>query len=516
MDEDLCFTAIGDISQRLKAKSLSPVELTQAYLRRARDHNPQLHAYIRLFDEPALQAARAAESEIAAGHWRGPLHGIPVALKDNFASTEGPTSCHSALLEQHHPREDAHVVTLLRRAGAIILGKTSMWEFATTSDTSGPRWPAARNPWNLEHSPSGSSSGSAVAVAAGLCAAALGTDTGGSIRNPAAWCGVAGYKPTYGLVSRSGVFPLAFSVDHVGPLGRTVADCTLIMEALASHDPQDPSSSSIPMQPALSGAFPFAGLRIGVVANFLELPGTDRGVLTAITRAVQALTAHGAIRRDVVLPPPQSYRDIALPIVLSEAYAVHRSLLARWPECYGVGARKRILKGSEICAADYINAQRDRARMVRQMSEIMRDVDLLLMPTALVDACPFGDDFIGDQDVFLTRPFNLTGSPAISFRAGFSAAGLPLGLQLVGRPFEDRLVVLAASFLEKIFDDGPRWPGTNRTPPRMESIAPSPRRSTQQLPADFELADAIEASLSRIAVDVEPATVFRVTPAAMC
>ena len=268
---DLHFLTIAQASALIRVKKLSPVELTEACLARVKSLDGRLNSHLLLLEEQALADAAQAEAEIAAGGWKGPLHGIPIGLKDIFNTAGIPTTAHSALFRHHVPTEDAFTVSLLRDAGAVITSKLATWEFAIGGSSFDLPWPPARNPWDVSLDPSGSSSGSAVAVAAGLCLGAMGSDTGGSIRGPAAWCGIAGLKPTYGLLSRRGILPLSFSLDHAGPMCWTSEDCALMLQALACHDPLDPASASVPPAnyPAGIGA-PLSGLRVGVVRHFFE------------------------------------------------------------------------------------------------------------------------------------------------------------------------------------------------------------------------------------------------------
>ena len=341
---------------------------------------------------------------------------------------------------------DAFAVARLRAAGAIVLGKLAMWEFATGGGSLDTPWPPARNPWNTEFSANGSSSGAAVAVAAGMCAAALGTDTGGSLRNPAAWCGVVGMKPTYGLVSRGGVVPLSFSLDHVGPVGWTAPDCAAVLDAIAGYDPADPSSVA---ETIADPAAAFRGLRVGYVAHYLQDgAGVEPEMASAVAASRDVLRDAGAIVSDVRLPALREYQDVGLQIARSEAYAVHEDTLRSNPELYGTMSRRRLLMGAFIPASCYVNAQRDRMRLTSDLREMMRDIDILLLPMARSAARAFGDDVLGASGPFLGRPFNISGTPAASVCAGFSRAGLPLAVQIAGRPFEDKLVLAAGALIE--------------------------------------------------------------------
>jgi aspartyl-tRNA(Asn)/glutamyl-tRNA(Gln) amidotransferase subunit A len=448
---NLCFLTIADASRRIREGSLSPVDLTEAYLERITALNGQLNAYILVLREQALAEAHRAESEIAAGGWKGPLHGIPLGVKDIYNTAGIATTGHSALFRDHVPQEDATTVRLLREAGAVILGKTATWEFAIGGVSFDLPWPPARNPWDTTLDPAGSSSGSGAAMAAGLCAGAMGTDTGGSIRSPAAWNGIAGLKPTYGLVSRRGVLPLSFTLDHAGPMCWTAEDCALMMQVLASHDPLDPGSANpgpIDFIGGLGGDL--KGLRVGVVRHFFEKDApADAVVADAVEDALGLFVRAGATVRDVALAPLETYYDLCALIMGPEAYAIHEQGLTRTPELYGAVARKRIGAGAFVSGADYVNALRLRARLVAEAAHVMRDVDVLVMPTRHTPPEPLGqfDTMLGHK--FYTRPFNVLGLPALSVCSGFTGNGLPLSMQIVGRPFEDALVLKVGSHFEK-------------------------------------------------------------------
>jgi aspartyl-tRNA(Asn)/glutamyl-tRNA(Gln) amidotransferase subunit A len=461
MTDELHFLTIAEASALIRTGKLSPVELTRAFLTRIGALDPKLNSYILVMGDSALAEARNAEAEIAAGKWRGPLHGIPIALKDIYNTAGIATTGHSALYASHVPAEDATTVRLLREAGAIALGKASTWEFAIGGTSFDLPWPPARNPWDLDRDPSGSSSGSGAAVAAGLCMGAMGSDTGGSIRGPAAWCGIAGHKPTYGLLSRRGVLPLSFSLDHAGPMCWTAEDCALMMQVLARHDPLDPASADIAIPDFTAGmGTGLKGVRIGVVRHFFErdVP-VDAEIAAATEQSIVALKELGAHVDDVIVAPFDTYNSIATVISRVEAFAVHQANLVRSPELYGAYGRQRLMAGAFFSGSDYVNAQRHRAKLVAELAVTMRDVDLLVFPTARRTADPIGgNSMTAAAQPFLNRPFNVTGSPAISVCNGFSHAGLPIGFQIGGRPFEDSLVLRAGDALEKVLGTRSRRP----------------------------------------------------------
>ncbi|MGI4858101.1 MAG: amidase [Janthinobacterium lividum] len=463
-DDALPFLTLAEASAAVQSGALSPVRLAQAYLARIAAFDGQLHSFIRVLREPALQAAQDAERDIAAGRSKGPLHGLPIALKDIYNTAGVATTAHSALFLDHIPDEDATTVRLLREAGAVLIGKTATWEFAVGGVSFDLPFPPARNPWNTAYDPAGSSSGSGVAVAAGFCAAALGTDTGGSIRSPSAWNGVAGLKPTYGLVSRHGVLPLSFTLDHAGPMAWTVEDCAMLLNVLAAHDPADPASARQPSRDYVAAlrapdALDLSGLRIGVVRHFFESDSPAEPDVRAATEAALAIfRAQGAQVRDVTMAPLRQYHDLCNLISAAESYAIHAQWLRRTPEKYGAIARDRIASGAFVAASDYVNALRHRARLCADAARLMHDVDLLVCPTR-----PMAAQRLGELDVILgtmtyTRPFNVLGLPALSVCSGFSADGLPLSLQIAGRAFEDARVLKAGHAFERIAGHRARRP----------------------------------------------------------
>ena len=458
---DLHFLTIAQASALIKAQKLSPVELTEAFLARVRQLDTTLNSHLLVLEDQALADAKRAETEIAAGDWKGPLHGIPIGLKDIYNTAGIRTTGHSALFADHIPTEDAFTVSLLRKAGAVITGKLATWEFAIGGSSFDLPWPPARNPWNVALDPSGSSSGSGAAVAAGLCMGAMGSDTGGSIRGPAAWCGIAGHKPTYGLLSRRGILPLSFSLDHAGPMCWTSEDCALMLQVLACHDPMDPGSASVPAIDYTVGlGKTLAGLRVGVVRHFFEKDLlTDPETIAALETSVAALRDLGAIVSEVTLSPFGTYADCGSLISRSEAYAIHQHWLRTSPELYGAFGRHRLMAGAFISAADYINAQRERTRLVAEFLEIMKTVDVVIFPTARCPARPIGEDSMASGfQPFFNRAFNVTGTPALSICNGFSETGLPLSLQIGGRPFEDALVLQVGDALERALATRSRRP----------------------------------------------------------
>ena len=436
---------IGQAAALIERRQLSPVELTDALLARAEALDPQLNAYLMVTADRARAQARDAEAEIAAGRYRGPLHGIPFALKDIFSTAGIRTTGHSRVCAYSIPSQDAACVAKLYEAGGVLLGKLATHEFAHGGPSFDLAWPPARNPWNTGHFTGGSSSGSGAAVAAGLTPAALGTDTGGSIRLPAALCGVAGLKPTYGLVSRRGVYPNSFTFDHAGPMAWTVGDVALLLQAVAGHDPEDPASADRPVPaygPALRDSL--AGVRLGVVRHFHETDiDTDPEVVAAFEEALAVLRSLGAVVEDVRLRPAKQYSDVKITIAESELFNIHAATFRTRPGDFGEDFLGRALGAVLISGSDYMDAQRERRVMLAELRPVWQHFDALVTPTAPAPAPPFGAWRTANfwQKASFTTPWNISGGPALSQCMGFSRSGLPLALQVAGRPFDDAKVL---------------------------------------------------------------------------
>jgi aspartyl-tRNA(Asn)/glutamyl-tRNA(Gln) amidotransferase subunit A len=432
---------LSDAARRIKARELSPLGLTRTYLDRIAAVDDRLRAYVLVTADQALAQAHAAEGEIAAGSWHGPLHGIPIGIKDIYSTAGIRTTCHSRVLLDHVPREDAESVRRLKAAGAVVLGKLATYEFALGGRITDLPFPAARNPWHLEHAPGGSSSGSGAAIAAGLCAGATGSDTGGSIRTPAGNCGISGIKPTYGLVSRRGVFPLSHTLDTCGPMAWTTADCALLLQAMAGHDPADPASVAVTV-PDYHAELqrPLAGLRVGVVRHFYAgRDGATPETIALIEDALRVLGDLGVRLSEVTLPDLMDFHATGRAIILSEAYAVHCARLHRTPELYGQYTRERLRLGALITSEEYYQAQRFRRVLTERTLRAMEGIDLLVTANSYGAAERVGDATIFPyfDKPFLGVPFNLTGQPALAICCGFGANGLPHSLQIVGRAFDD-------------------------------------------------------------------------------
>ena len=448
---DLGFVGLAEAGRLIAQRKLSPVEYLDALLARIARLDPKYHAFIRTTPESARAAAREAEAEIKAGKVRGPLHGVPVGLKDIIDLAGVPTTCHSKVFADHKASADAVVTARLKAAGAVIVGKLSTHEFAIGGPSFDLPWPPAVNPWGGAHFPGGSSSGSGVALAAGMLPAALGTDTGGSVRNPASMCGIVGMKPTYGRVSRRGVFPLAFSLDHVGPMTRDVADNAILLQVLAGHDGQDSGSAdvAVPDYSAEIGQS-LKGLKIGHVRHFYD--GDEQAhpeQIAAADAAAGVLRSLGADVREIRLAPLADYSTCCRVIIAAEAYAIHRQFLSQRPGDYGALARARIAGGAALSAADYIDALRVRGRLTAQTLEAMAGLDAVLTVSSMDPAPPI-DDAEACARVYprqARQPFNVTGQPAIAIPGGFTADGMPLSIQLVGHPWEEaRLYRIAHAY----------------------------------------------------------------------
>lgn len=447
--EEFCFLSIAQLSEQIQKREISPVEATQTYLNRIHALDAKLNSYLTVTAELALQEAQAAEAQIQKGNYRGPLHGVPLAHKDIIATKGVKTTCASKVLRDAIPDYDATTIERLRAAGAVLLGKLNMNEFATVSPSE--YFGRVNNPWNLAHNPGGSSSGSGAAVATGLCAGSLGTDTGGSIRIPAAFCGIVGLKATHGRISLHGVTPLAWSLDHVGPLTRTVKDAALMLQALAGYDALDVDSSETPAADytaQLTGEV--KGLRLGVPSSFFA-EYTDPEAKAAFEAAIEVFAGLGAKIEEVTLPSLENvWSHIALPILNGEANAWHEPYLQKQAEDYGSNVRKFLERGKATSAIDYVRARRAKARFRHDVLTACAGLDALLTPGALIPP-PLHDArsvVINGKEVSLmatlisaTCPFNLTGQPALTVPCGFSVSGLPLALQIVGKPFDEATVL---------------------------------------------------------------------------
>ncbi|MFF0461848.1 amidase [Streptomyces mexicanus] len=432
----------------IRDRQLSPVELVDSVLQRVEQVEPRLHAYVTVTAEHARRAAREAEKDIAAGRHRGPLHGIPMGLKDLIDVADMSTSAGSRVRAGHRAQADSTVAARLAAAGAVLVGKTHTHEFAYGLIT-----PQTRNAWDGDRVAGGSSGGSAVAVAAGTATFALGTDTGGSIRVPAALNGVVGLKPTYGLVPRHGVTSLSWSLDHVGPLTRTVEDAALVLSALAGHDPRDPASLTAPAADYRPGADPdLTGLRVGVPRTYY-FDHVEPEVEAAVRSAVDRLADLGARLVDVEIPMTRYVQATQWGLMVPEATTYHEGTLRTVPDLYQADVRVLLEAGALMPAGDYLRAQRSRTLMRREWARVFQEVDLIAAPTVPVTAVKAGQETItwpdgtveavSDAYVRLSAPANITGIPSLSVPVGHDTAGLPIGMQLLGRPLGEDVLLRA-------------------------------------------------------------------------
>ena len=455
---EICFASAAQLAPMIKSCELSPVEIVEAHLSRIRDTEPVLNSFITVLPDAAMTAARQAERDIRAGRYRGPLHGIPVGLKDLFNTGGVRTTSGSRIYDNYVPSQDCTVAARFREAGAILLGKLNMHQFAYGPTGENPDYGHMHNPWDPDRVSGGSSGGSGSAAAAGQCTITTGSDTGGSIRIPAALCGIVGLKPTYGRVSRHGLTPLAWSMDHPGPMVRTVEDAAITMNVIAGHDPNDVASATLPVPDftaALTGEA--RGLRIGVPRQYMEAP-LDPEVRQAINEALEQMEKMGADVVEVEFPEFDHAAAISTTMLMAEASACFRDLLASDGNRLYEPVRLRLEAGLFISAVDYLRAQQARAVFDRAARRLLEDVDLLAGPTEPVTAPPLlqqqvlaGEHEVGTVAALTqyTRPYNITGFPAISVPCGFSSEGLPIGLQVAGRPFDEETVLRAAHAYEQ-------------------------------------------------------------------
>ena len=447
---------IREAADALRAHRVSAVELASAATARISRLNSKLNAFITVTAEQAREEARQADAELAAGRDRGPLHGIPVAVKDLFATRGVRTTGGSKVYEDYVPAIDAAVVERLRAAGAVMLGKLNMHELAYGITSANPHFGPVRNPWNLEHSPGGSSGGSGAAVAAQMVYAAMGSDTGGSIRIPAAFCGVVGLKPTYGRVSRYGALPLAYSLDHMGPLARSVRDAAMVLNAIAGYDRRDPTSSRHPVVDYIpDDGCSIRRLRIGFPGNFY-FDHLDAGVESSVRGVFARAQSLGAVVKPVRVPDIAALNAIGRIILLAEASAVAEPHLEH-REKFGPDVLALLDQGRLLPATDYINAQRLRRKLSREFDQLWSEVDCLIAPTTPNTAPRIGDATVRlggrDEDVRLAttrlvRGINVPGLPALSIPCGLASSGLPIGIQIIGPAWEEALILRIGAALE--------------------------------------------------------------------
>ena len=467
---ELPFLSALELSDLFKSRQVSPVEATEAYLARIEQVDPSLNSYITVTAEQARAEARQAEAEIAAGNHRGALHGVPVAVKDQFCTDGVLTTGGSSILEEYVPDYDATVMAKLKDAGAVLLGKLNMSEFAMGDAFHHP-YGRPRNPWDLSRNPGTSSSGSGAATAAFLCATSLGEDTAGSIRGPAAFCGLVGIRPTWGLVSRYGMLASTWSMDAAGPISRTVKDCAVTLAAIAGYDSNDAYTRNAPVPDYLDGIDAgVRGLRVGVLSDRVNADGVEPDIRDAVNAAVAHMGELGATVEDVSIPLIAQSAAISTTLIYTDATAVHRKGLEEYPEKYDHNNRVRLLTGALIPAQAHHKASRLRQILRNQILDALSRVDVLALPTSSVQATPIPAEagmakngkeeflaMLGGRRTY-TTPSNMAGVPALSINCGFTSDGLPVGLQLVGRPFDEATLFRVAYAYEQATEWGARRP----------------------------------------------------------
>jgi len=447
--DELHYLSISALGKLYRARELSPVEVTRALLDRIEKYNRRLNAFISVLEESALAQARQAEQDFMQGVERGPLQGIPFSLKDIFDTAGVRTTAGSPHWAKRIPDQTATSARRLLEAGGVLIGKCNLLEFAY--GIVHPDFGQCNNPWDLQRTSGGSSSGSAASVAAGMGWGSLGTDTGGSIRIPASYCGVVGLKPTYGRVSRHGVFPLSWSLDHVGTLARSVEDTAILLEIIAGHDALDSTSAQEAVPAYRTGlSHTLKGVKVGILEQHLNHPDLHPGVRETTWQAIQELEALGATLISLHIPSLDLADPALLVAILPEATVVHEQMLREHPEKYAQGTRQQLELGALLPAVDYIRAQQFRTRLLDEFMQALSEADVIVSPTVAFEA-PAEDPLVaagqGSDEARRTAPYNLIGLPAVSVPCGFGPAGLPLGLQIAGAPFaEDAILNVAYAY----------------------------------------------------------------------
>jgi len=507
--------SLSEQSAAVAKGDLSPSEIVETAISRIEQHDSKTSACVTLMAEAAIANAQSATTEIVNGRRLSPIHGLPVGLKDIFDTAGVLTAGGSKTTQNRIPDKDATSVAKLRAAGAVILAKLTTHEFAHGGPSFDLPWPPARNPWNLEHFTGGSSSGSGAAVAAGYAAAAMGSDTGGSIRGPATYCGVAGFMPTYGLISRAGVIPNSFTFDHAGPLAWTVADCALMLDAAAGPDGADPASAHAPPPDAFKKlGQSVKGLRVGLLRHFWEEDlSVHSEMIGAVEEAASVLSDAGCVVETARIAPVQDWYDVKIVIAETELFNVHRQNLMMRPSDFGQDFLARSLGALLFTGQDYVAAQRRRRQLMSEMQALWNRFDVLLAPSAL-GVAPRLDRH--RTKTFWTTPsiltpFDVTAGPALSVPVGFNSEGLPLGVQLAGRPFDDAKILAVGSVLEKSIGLRGLRPNLEVTPPpnSLASVLPPPEIEISDVEgrrlraiaaaADFELTDQLYGLLAEAA-----------------
>ncbi|HYR89727.1 MAG TPA: amidase [Terriglobia bacterium] len=452
---DAVFMSIAELSELIRTRKISPVEITRTILERIEKLNPALNAFITVTSDAAMKSAREAEAEIQQKKWRGPLHGVPIAVKDLFDTAAVRTTAGSALFKDRVPAQDAEAIRKLKLAGTVLVGKTNMHEFAFGGSSLVTYFGSVHNPWKLDHIAGGSSGGSAAAVAAGLCFGALGSDTAGSIRNPAAYCGLVGLKPTYGLVSTRGVIPLSWSLDHVGPMTRTVADTAFLLQAMAGYDPLETTSVRMDVPNYAAALRLRSPVRLAVARDFF-FERLDSEIETAVNRALSVLEKLMGTIREVEISA-RNQEELRATVRAAEAYAYHAEFIAKNPELYQPETLARLRAGANVGTEAYIHARQELDKVRRSIGQVFRMADVIVTPTCPINPpaiAEFGSDRNGSpefvaRNIQNTSPFNVYGWPTISVPCGFTASGIPIGLQISAPSGADAVVLRVAHAYEQ-------------------------------------------------------------------
>jgi len=472
---ELLTLTLAELAAKIKAREVSPVEVTEAALAQANRLQPALNSFITLLPEQAMRQAKEQETALARGEYRGPLHGVPMGIKDNLATAGIRTTVGSKVLLDHVPQEDAHVVQLCKEAGAIILGKENLEEFAAGATSNNPHYGAVHNPWALDHIPGGSSGGGGANVAACVTFASLGTDLGGSVRLPGTFCGVVGLKQTFGRVSQRGLMVTSFNGDHIGPLTRSVRDSALVLQAIAGYDPLDPSTVPVPVPDyTASLGRDVRGLRMGVPSNYF-FDVLDSEVEAAVRRAIADLEGLGVEVREVALPSMQ-YAGALRIASMADSVVTHEPYLKTQRQAYGPDVLYRTLAGQFVLGRDYAKALKVQRLIKEEHARVLQQVDFLVTATAPIPAPRIAAPTVtlGDTEYRVrgpgsgliarnTSPSNATGLPAMTVPCGFTAAGLPIGVQFIGRPFEEALLFQVAHAYEAVSPSRGRRPDSMNT-----------------------------------------------------
>ncbi|MEC9307895.1 MAG: amidase [Chloroflexota bacterium] len=460
--QEICYSSAWDLAPLISKREISPVDVIESHLKRIEETESVLNSFITLLAEEALTAAKRLEAEVLQGKYRGPLHGIPVGLKDLFHTGGVRTTSGSRIFDTYIPTEDCTVAARFNQAGAILLGKLNMHQFAYGPTGENPDYGHMHNPWNPELISGGSSGGSGSAAASGQCTITMGSDTGGSVRIPSSLCGIVGLKPTYGLISRHGLTPLSWSLDHPGPMVRTVEDAALTMNAISGYDTKDVGSANVDIPDFTASMIgDIKNVKIGLVREFFEAP-LDAEVHTVTKAAIAQLEALGAEIIEVSMPMFKQAQAISGTILMAEAAAYHRDLLKEHADKLYPPVRLRIESGLFVTAADYLKAQQGRALFNKGMSDLFLEVDALVGPSQPITAPPLlastvdiNGETIGTTAALTqySRPYNISGTPAISIPCGFSKSGMPIGLQIAGKAYDEAMVLR----ISKAYQDSTAW-----------------------------------------------------------